>query len=193
LQQLSKDIYENNEANSQTSVGPGSYNIPSSFTDRAGIAYKNVPKYSLGKSPKGQSLDTSCGPGKYYDPDFKATKESSPGYKIMMPSIKKHATQDTPSPGPKYDYDRDKMGKGIGITICPEGTLLEHTKYVTPSSHDYHITSLFDDNKKRNKGIIIGASKKCLDKKIDNIPGPGSYDYSIGHGRKEYSFPKVNN
>ena len=64
LQQLSNDIYENNEAIAQKAVGPGSYNIPSSFTDRAGIAYKNVPKYSLGKSPKGQSLDTSCWPGK---------------------------------------------------------------------------------------------------------------------------------
>lgn len=138
-------------------VGPGSYDMGSSFAKKG---------YSYGKQPRdGMMGSSNPGPGTY---DYSATSMKGPQYKFGRQPRGQMKNSGNPGPG-NYDGDRNQFNKMSG-KINPEGK--EGTNYATPGPGTYdgefHVT--------KNQDPKFSFGKEQKNWRDMGVPGPGAYD-----------------
>lgn len=156
------------------SVGPGQYNIPSTFEQKAikGVEWKRSVSMNASKVPRGKEI-AKLGPG-YYNPvsDFK------PLYKYKQSSA---FASDTPR---KFFVKEKNRSLASRRTKMPEEESEDESEYVdeaTPGPgyyYDPHSTSSFKVQHKEHKFQIFGSASERFPEEKDTrseIVGPGQY------------------
>jgi len=138
-------------------VGPGSYDVGSSFVKKG---------YSYGKQPRdGAFGSANPGPGTY---DYNASTFSGPRYKFGQTSRDGAKNAGNPGPG-NYDADKNMFSKQSG-KINPEAKESSNYNYPGPGTYDgdYHVQK---DTKPK-----FSFGKETKPNRDLGVPGPGTYD-----------------